>query len=172
MKTRAAMSKIGRARDRILVDALIKSAARHGGKLTEEVAYEACREAYQRGHSPLKPGTALEVVINKIKTQPNIRLAIMDIFETLDDFTMEDAVKMHVRHIKGEAPPKASYAALKDYENMTLPMPAKKVEVGLSVGNLGAQMMSVPPVSARALGPAIVEDVIESQVVELEDEPS
>lgn len=162
VKTRAAASGIGRKRDRELVDALIRHTAMNEGQLTPEVARAAIAETWL-GRIPKTKESAWEIVRKKLRN-PNIRQALGEIYEELGDgFTIEDAVKKHVWHIK-----KGSYAALKDFLTMTLPMPAKKLEVGMTVASIGASMLnSVPPVEARALGPAQVEDVIDAPIVDL-----
>lgn len=161
-------SGIGRERDRKLVDALLRAVAQNDGKLTPAVAKQAMEEVHARNYTP---ETALEFIHRKL-SNPNIRKAIGNLFESYAEFPLEDALKMHVRHIKGEQPKGASYQALKDYEAMTIPIPAKKVEVGVGVFNFGQHMAGdVPPVAARAIGPAIVgEAVQDAVVVELEGE--
>jgi hypothetical protein len=177
VQTRAASSGIGRKRDRYLVDAILRHAGANGGKLTPEVAAAALDEVWTRGGKPAKPATAMEIIRKKL-SDPNIRKAIGDIYQEVGGFTIVDAVKLHVEHIKGiehdkivrhkegsdwveeveRVQDKPNYGALKDYLNMTVPQPAKKLEISGGVGSAGFGAALVPPVAARALGPAVVED--------------
>jgi len=164
-KTTVAASGIRRKRDVILVDELIKAAAQSGGRLTEEVAHKALRAAWSRGGSTVKPGTALDIVKAKLKN-PNIRMAVAEIYEDLGDFSVGDAIKKHVEHIE-----EGSYPALKDYIGMVLPTPAKKLEIGMVSPGFGGSLAAVPPVAARAIGPAVVEEIIpEATTVEFKEQ--
>ena len=175
--TRAAASGIGRKRDRLLVDSILRHAGANGGKLTPEVAAAALNDVWARGGKPAKPATAMEVIRRKL-SDPNIRKAIGDIYQEVGGFTIVDAVKLHVEHIRGiehdkiirhkegsdwveeveRVQDKPNYGALKDYLTMTVPMPAKKLEISAGAGFGASLATSVPPVAARALGPAVVED--------------
>lgn len=172
MSVLEATARIPRRRDRALVAALLKHCAANDGLLTEEVAAAAIGDAWEKSRH-LKPKTAMEVVTHKLKTNKNIREALGLIYEEFGDFTVEDAVKMHVAHIYGDAPKRASYPALKDFVAMVLPLPAKKVEVGMTVAQVGATMLTnVPAIEARALGPATVSAIEDTQTVEFtEAEP-
>jgi hypothetical protein len=170
--TRAAASGIGRKRDRLLVDSILRHAGANGGKLTPGVAAAALNEVWTGGRhsSGHKPATAMEIICKKL-SDPNIRAAIGDIYDEVASFTIVDALKLHVKHIQGSeetGPPK--YAALKDYMNMTIPQPAKKIEMGFVAGIGASLAASVPPVAARALGPAVVEDAPEAVDVEFSDD--
>lgn len=131
----------------------------------------------------MKPATAMELIKTKM-ADPNIRSAIAGIYDEVGEFTLVDAVKKHVEHIQGvehevvtkqgdvvTVRAKPSYPALKDFLTMTLPQPAKKLEVGMTVAAVGQSMLAdVPPVAARALGPAIVSESVEALTVEFKDE--
>jgi hypothetical protein len=158
--TKAEASGIRRKRDRFLVDALIRSVAAHGGKITPEACKQAIDEAWER---PLSQESATEVIYKKLKN-PNIRRAVAEIYEEYGEFTVVDAVKKHVEHIEN-----GSYPALKDYIAMTIPAPARKLEISGGFTPGSTMLNSVPPVAARALGPATVEPLPEAQTVEFKD---
>jgi hypothetical protein len=159
---------IGRKRDRLLVDALLKAAARHGGQLTEGACFEAVNEVHQR---PVKASTAVAIVRKKL-ANPNIRRALQDAYQYQADLTVLEAIDMHAKHVRGEITKQAvtkdgvidlkvapSWPALKTFLDMTLPQPAKKVSVEVS-GPLGRSMLDdVPPIKARQIGSAVVENI-------------
>jgi hypothetical protein len=123
---------IGRQRDRWLVDALIRAAARHGGQLTEDARHEAVAEVHQNNPSRKR---ALAIVDKKLRN-PNIRQALADVYQGVADFTIGDAVELHVGHIRGlrhraiykdgserDVIEKPSWPALKAYEDLVFPQP-------------------------------------------------
>lgn len=154
--------KLGRQRDRILLIELIKAAGKNGGVLTPEVACEAVNNVYTAKNA-VKPKRAMEILRAKMNN-PNFREGVGNVFTEFADFGPDEAVKIHVAHIR-----QGNYAALKDYERMVIGEPSKKVE--LNIGTVGPSMLqNVPDIAPRAIGPAVVEEVIPHEV-QFDEEP-
>lgn len=154
---------IKRERDRILVKNLLTSVAKHGA-ITEESCHEAVAATHQEGKRALSKKWALKTVLKKLHTNPNIRKALADAYHYVDpEFDVGEMISLHIGHMRS-----GNYKALKDGMDMMMPMPAKKVEIGIS--SVGQSMLTnVPLIAPRALGPATVADADEAQVVELPD---
>lgn len=112
--------------------------------------------------------TRVKRATNLLKN-PDVRAAIADVFELEADFSVADALQMHVRHIRGgverevlgadgeiamvRLPP--SYQALKDYERMVLPEMPKRTEVDIRKMSVTGRMdgpAGPPRMSARIIG--------------------
>ena len=142
LKTRAAASGVGRKRDRLLLDALLREAPLANGQLTAEVCLRALNAVWGR---PVRdPKEALAIIQKKLQN-PNFRAGLAaqyDVTMTEAGFTLVDAAKKHVEHIRGieyekviivrdnkdsahvevvKVRGKPSYAALRGYWDLTLP---------------------------------------------------
>ena len=93
----------------------------------------------------------------------NFRDAIAGMFVEFADFTPDEALRIHVQHIRGEAPENANYQALKDYEALVFPAQPKQVRIQqqtaiahMSVSDLSPERVGPPPMQPRAIGSAKV----------------
>ena len=134
----------GRQGDRVFVAALCEELA-EVGELTDEVVIAAVKRAWApRRTVPTETENRLALQKGKQKLQMDrIGAAIAEVYGIAASFTLDDALLLHVRHIKGELtkeqmtpageivsiqiPP--SYAALKDYLKMVLPAAPKQVQI-------------------------------------------
>lgn len=178
---------IGRKRDRALVTALLESVAANGGQLTEDACLAALNSAHQTQY---RDAAAARRTIERKLRNPDIRKALADVYQSVGDFSIADAIVKHVEHINGveydkvvrrkdghdwveaveRVHDKPSYAALKDFLSMTLPMPAKKLAIDVTAHAGRSMLESVPAIEPRAIGPAKVEPVVTDAVVELVDD--
>ena len=180
-------SGIRRWRDAVLVEKLIEEAALHGTELTEEICHNAIAKTWQNG-ACVKPARALAIVRKKLRN-PNIRRALQDVYQGVADFSVIKAISKHVEHIEGAeyektfvtkngeviketVRDKPSWPALKAYLEMALPQPAKKVQMDITAHHGQSMLSDVPPIEARALGPARVEPEPDALTVEFEEDAS
>ncbi len=120
---------LARKRDRQFVAALVAELA-HAPALNDEVLIAAAQAAY--GAGCLQPAAKRAYWLSKAKEKlqlTSIGAAIADYYGTAANFTLADATKLHVEHIRGVAPEKANYQALKDFLTLTLPRQPKQVQV-------------------------------------------
>ena len=75
------------AKDRPLIDALIRAADREGSELTPEACWRALAEAHQRFYHP---ATAMRIVGTKLE-DPNVRTALENAGIQLPDFSLLDS---------------------------------------------------------------------------------
>lgn len=112
------------------------------GNLSKGISVEECTEDATRSCYPALRNRSIIVAaaLSKMR-QPDICQALEDVY-AVSGFTLEDAVKTHIGHIKGEhtkqtvvdgevmelrIPP--SWAALAAYQKMVLPAQANKVQI-------------------------------------------
>lgn len=131
-----AVAHVGRRRDRDWLTLIIKNIVK--GLTVEEAAQEATAACYPalRNRS-----TIANKALAKMH-QPDLCRALEDIY-AVSGFTIEDAVKTHIKHIKGQhkkdvltatgevrqvrIPP--SFQALAAYQKMVMPSQTQKVQI-------------------------------------------
>ncbi|GAC1407097.1 MAG: hypothetical protein NVSMB64_13520 [Candidatus Velthaea sp.] len=166
-----------RRRDEHFCEALLEAVAERGGVLSDEAIIEASTLAYLApggGHA----GPKLALRRGKAKLQvPEVQEKLGDFYAEVSKFTPADAVRMHVKHIKGQftdgdgkaIPP--SYAALRDYQKLVFPSsPKVTVNKNLNLhGRVGSIMSGdrgdSPEIHTRQLG-GLIE--VETERVEIE----
>lgn len=111
-----------------------------------------------------KPDTHRALMLKRAKRKmrkPDVRERIREVFE-LADFSVLDAVQMHVAHIRGTAPKNANYQALKDFEAMAFEQAPKTLNVNNRNLNVnvtpGSGRDEAPTIAPRILGAAKVSE--------------
>lgn len=94
----------------------------------------------------------------------SFRDAIAGMFVEFADFTPDEALRLHVAHIRGTAPEDANYQALKDYEALVFPAQAKQIRIEqktavahVNMSDLSPERIGPPPMAPRAIGTAKVQ---------------
>lgn len=155
------LEHLPRRRDRRFVAALVGALARSEGQLTEQVLVEAASSAYSIPGRMMKPEIRRKWFIEKAQSKlqiTDVAQAIAAYYALVADFSLEDAARLHVAHIKGEItkeqaivvhdskdvshvelinvklPP--NYAALKDFFSTVLPKQPTKVFIDKRSQNL------------------------------------
>ncbi len=151
--------------------------------MNDEVLTEAALDAFEITPSPsadpVKIADERKRALRKAKSllrKPHVKMRLAEIYE-LEKFDIMDAVRMHIKHIKGferqvvdertgelmtvQDPP--NYAALKDYWKMTLPEAPKTLNVNQRSVNVNATFeealrSTMPQISARVIGKAKVRE--------------
>jgi hypothetical protein len=109
-----------RKRDRVLAENLLTVVAQTG-RLDDAAKVEALRRSWV--HPPRSPKRAVAIVDAKLGN-PEVRELVQHLFEARGDFSVVDAIRLHVAHIRGTTPiQKASWPALKAYLDIVLPKP-------------------------------------------------
>lgn len=151
-----------RKRDEEFADNVV-AAVQHVGALNDESLVMAADATYEPVFAA-SPAKHKALMLRKAKSKmrkPDVRERIRAVFE-LADFSVMDAVQMHVAHIRGTAPEKASYQALKDFEAMAFEQAPKTLNVNNRNLNLnmtpGSGRDEAPPIAPRILGAAKVEE--------------
>lgn len=97
---------------------------------------------------------AINTKIRQKLRQADVKAAICDVFEMVDNFTPAEAFKLQIQHIRG-----GSYPALRDYMASALPSAPKRLQVDQRSVNVhvNADQMPVardgpPPTRARIIG--------------------
>lgn len=179
MDQREALGAPSRLRDRLFADAAKEVGARALARLGNTrcaVTPEAVKVARKIAHlvySAWRYGATLsdESVLKKVRQkleQPDIRRAIRDVY-AMRGLDEAQAVDIHIAHILGmkrevidkdgqvvtvQDPP--NYAALKDYQKMTLPQEPRRVQVDSRSVNVHVQSdepirVGPPPMRTRLL---------------------
>jgi hypothetical protein len=140
---------ITRARDRQFVAAFVTALARTGGEISDSVLLEAAQQAWKPARHYVSREQKKKDLLDKARTTlglSTVTAAIADFYGIEANFTAKDAVKLHVKHIKGikfkqtiidkegnasdvwvTKPP--SYEALRDFLKLTLPKEPKQINV-------------------------------------------
>lgn len=166
----------GRKRDRDFADALIEELPKEGDLDSKLIAaakkvwvlpVRRTKRAQKVVVSPeLQDKRLLAKAKAKLETGPIWR-QIADVYEVAASFSIVDAARLHVDHIQGnlteekvdkmgqvvEVKIAPNYAALRDFQRMTLPAAVKQVQVDqrtLSIRMTPGQ--EPPPLRARVLG--------------------
>lgn len=157
-------------------DQIVLEAGKNGGEITPQVVDAAMQRSFAPGRkgrsNKYLGGNRLKHGLDLLKL-PDIQRRIGLIFEDQGDFSVTDAVKMHVDHIKGNiqrevvtkggdvvkvnVPP--SLPALMAYEKMVLPQPAaefrgKVAHLHADAGKIGA-VVELPAIEGRVLSATI-----------------
>jgi hypothetical protein len=109
-----------RARDRVLAENLIAVVA-ETGKLDDRAKVEALSRSWIR---PPKSAKRAVAIVNRKLREAEMREVLSYVYDGLEEFTLGDAVRLHVAHIRGTLEnSKASWPALKAFLEMILPGP-------------------------------------------------
>lgn len=139
-----------------------------GEGLTGEAALlRGGQVAGMRGKTPVGE---LEIVrrMERFLADPDVQQAVRNVYEA-KNFTLEDAVDMHVKHIRGEVTREEmakdgsvvevklapSYPALKDWLAVATPREPKRVNVLTARVGIAREVRtdgSPPPMASRAIG--------------------
>ncbi len=169
-----ALGQPSRLRDRIFADAakeLGEQLARIGriGSPETPEAIALAWKIFLQVYSPRDRRRGVvsdKKVLNKVRAklaQADILRAIREVY-ALRGFNEVEAIDMHIGHIRGIDGQPPNYAALKDYQKMTMPQEARRVQIDKRSVNVivsGDEPMRVgpPPTRARQL-PGVTTDAM------------
>lgn len=167
-----AIALVGRKRDRYWLTRVLGSLAK--GLAVDEALNDATRACFPS----VKKDAAVQARSLTQVRKPDICQAIEDAFSALG-FTIEDAIRTHIGHIRGEhtkqvivggetvdlrMPP--SFAALQAYHKLTLPAPTARVQIEHT--NLNEMLKTIDADTQESVVMRTVGEVID---VEPEDDP-
>jgi hypothetical protein len=165
-----------RQRDALFAAALVEELPRHAD--IDDAKCEAVKRTYHR--SSRGPGWSKRDALVKAELKlrdPDVLAAVRGVYAEGVGFSIVEAAKIHVQHIRGTAAGadgKANYQALKDYLALTLPKAATKVDSRSVVVNVPVPPPpagDLPMMSARVVsGSGVPAHPVSREEVEILDE--